>query len=135
MSSKAGPFEELKRALAQVEAEDVVENETEEDRQWTDVLRAATAGETGLGVLTNEAMEEIAATAIGLSFDLDRQKRTREFIRREMRAGRTRTTQGVPAPAAIYRREGPSDSADRAKAQETIERLRRRLDEEDGPSR
>jgi hypothetical protein len=129
---KEGPFEDLKRALGEIEAEGIVEEETEEDRQWTEALRAATVGEAGFGSLMMEEMEAIADSTPGYSLDTDRLKRTREFLRQQKVGGGGKAGVAEPAvPAAIFRREGPSNSMDQQKAQETLERLRRKLDEEE----
>ena len=136
VSDKERPFEELKRALAEIEAEGVTELETEDDRRWTEALRAATAGEAGFGTLTVEEMEAIADSTPGFSLDTDRQKRTREYLRKQKALGGV--SGGVfggagYAPAALFRREGSSSSKDQKEAQETLERLRRQLDDEDEP--
>jgi hypothetical protein len=59
--------------------------------------------------------------------------RTREYLRRQKGTGGNFGGAFGYAPAALFRREGSSTSKDQQKAQETLERLRQQLDDEDDP--
>lgn len=131
MSAKVDPFEELRRALDDIEKRGIVEPETKEVKDWTEALRSLTAGDTTFDVLSHEEMDAIAASTCGVALDVDRQKRTREFLRnRNIHQTVPQRSTNV-TPAVIFRRDGPTNSGDRKTAMDTLERLRRQLDGED----
>lgn len=134
------PFEELKRALEEIDAQGVVDNdETEEDRRWMEALRNAVASDPTFGSLTDEEIDAIADSTSIVSLDPARLARLKERVKRgqgraqAVTAHWSKASAGKLATAALFRQDGEANPEEQKAAREALDEVRRQLDEEDGP--
>lgn len=135
------PFEELKRALEEIDAQGVVDDdETEEDRRWMTALRNAVAADpTSFGSLTDEEIDAIADSTSIVSLNPARLARLKDRGKREqaraqaLTAHWSKASPGKLATAAIFRQDGEANPEEQRVARDALDEVRRQLDEEDGP--
>lgn len=129
--SKERPFEELRRALAQIDLTGDYDEETDRDRSVTRALRLLNEGEPESVDLRDEAIDIIADSAKSVSLSSTRVDRLLGNFRE-----RTSLDKSAAAirliPAVMFRQEGPSNPEEHEQAIKELERIRSLLDGKEG---
>ena len=136
-------FKELREALQNIERDNQWETSNAELETWCDAIRLSVARQAGFGSLTDDEIELIARGVLEhVPMPSSRLQRLRRNIeqrfadtpKRKLLSHWENPLRAGDMAAAMFRSDAPVDSDEGKTVEETLERIRRRLDQSDHES-